>query len=257
MKILTAYCTDKGNIKSVNQDALLIKTAHAGELPVTMLGVCDGMGGLAMGERASAHLIHRFSEWFAWKLPQILEKERWTEDIREQWVQLIETANEKLASFGAGQGVSLGTTCTVFLMLGEIYYLIHVGDSRVYEITDEIRQITDDQTVLAREIAMGRVDPARAEEDARGSVLLQCVGASSQIDPQFLQGKIRENAVYLLCSDGFRHKISAEEMRQGFSPEAMTDEMVMERKCSYFTELIKDREERDNITVVLAKVQKD
>lgn len=257
MNILTAYCTDIGNTKQVNQDALLIKTGTTGKADVMLLCVCDGMGGLSMGERASAHVIYRFSEWFDKNLPVIFQEETWTDAIREQWVELLEKANVNLAEFGTRHGVNLGTTCTAMLMIGLDYYVIHIGDSRIYEITEEIRQITNDQTVLAREIAMGRVLPQNAAEDARGSVLLQCVGASKNIDPQFFQGTVRKNAVYMLCSDGFRHKVSDKEFLKGFLPKDMTDERVMERQCGYFTELNKSREERDNITVVLAKIQED
>ena len=255
MRILTAYATDAGNVKPVNQDALLIKSAAVDATETMLLCICDGMGGLSMGERASTHVICRFSEWYEKCLSEAMEAEDREEFIREQWVELLETANVKLAEFGAKQGINLGTTCTAMLIIGTTYYVIHVGDSRIYEITDKITQFTNDQTVLAREIAMGRVRPEDAESDARGSILLQCVGASQSIDPQFVTGEIKENAVYMLCSDGFRHKVSAEEFLKGFSPEEMTEERKMERQCNYFVELNKSREERDNITVLLAKIQ--
>ena len=255
MKILTAYATDAGNIKPMNQDALLIKTATADQIDVMLLCICDGMGGLSMGERASAHVINSFSRWFETQIADVVVAEDRISLIREQWVELLETANERLARFGQEQGVNLGTTCTAMLMVDKTYYIIHVGDSRVYEITDKIKRMTNDQTVLAREIAMGRVKEEDAADDARGSVLLQCVGASKNIDPQFLTGDIKENAVYMMCSDGFRHKVTEEEFRQGFSPEEMADEKKMERQCNYFVELNKSRSERDNITVLLAKIQ--
>lgn len=255
MRILTAYCTDVGTVKDINQDALLIKTAVWNEMETALLCICDGMGGLSMGERASAHVIYRFSRWFEERLPEILSGEQWEDSIRIQWVELLEEANRALAEFGVSQKIHLGTTCTAMLILGEVYYIIHIGDSRVYEITEEIAQLTNDQTVLAREIALGRVSPQEAENDARGSVLLQCVGDSKHIDPQFLKGTVSENAVYLLCSDGFRHKVTEEEFRKGFAPQELQNENMMEQKCSYFTELNKIRAERDNITVVLAKIE--
>lgn len=254
MDTYTAYATDAGNVKPVNQDALLMKSACAGDMELLLLCICDGMGGLSMGERASAHVIYRFAEWFDRGLPQVLEAENRTEVLREQWVTLLETANTRLAEFGAAQGLHLGTTCTAMLMMGDSYYIIHVGDTRVYEITEELIQLTNDQTVLAKEIAMGRVKPEQAEEDARGSVLLQCVGASKNIDPQFLAGTVRKNAVYMLCSDGFRHKVTAQEFLQGFAPEEMTEQRKLERQCKYFVELNKSRNERDNITVLAAKI---
>lgn len=254
MNFLTAYSTDEGNVKPVNQDALLIKTAVVDRINIMLMCICDGMGGLSMGERASAHVIQSFSKWFETKLPEVMTTEDKTTMIREQWVEVIETANEKLAAFGLKQGVNLGTTCTAMLVIDKDYYIIHVGDTRVYEITDKIVQMTSDQTVLAREIAMGRIREENALDDARGSILLQCVGASKNIDPQFLVGEITVGAVYMMCSDGFRHKVTSEEIRKGFTPEEMTDEKIMERQCNYFVELNKSREERDNITVLLAKI---
>lgn len=255
MNILTSYCTDVGNIKQVNQDGLLIKTAVWKGMKVALLCICDGMGGLAMGERASTHVIKRFSQWFEEKLPELLEKEEWEDSIRVQWVEMLEEANQVLAKFGTEQKINLGTTCTALLILGESYYIIHIGDSRVYEITDEIAQLTSDQTVLAREIALGRVSAEQAEQDARGSVLLQCVGASKNIDPEFLIGEVQKNTVYMLCSDGFRHKVTEEEFQRGFAPEKMQNEKIMQQQCKYFTELNKSRAERDNITVILAKIE--
>lgn len=257
MEILTAYCSDVGNVKQVNQDALLIQTARLGDTEIGLFIICDGMGGLSMGERASAHVIQRFLRWFEQELPAILDAEEKEEIICEQWVKLLDSANVALAEFGVKNRIQLGTTCTAMLILEGEYYAIHVGDTRIYEITDEIRQFTQDQTVLAREIAMGRVAKENAKHDARGSVLLQCVGASASIDPQFLKGEIKKDAVYMLCSDGFRHEVTEDEFLRGFAPESMTDEKNMERQCRYFVQLNKTREERDNITVILIKMKND
>jgi serine/threonine protein phosphatase PrpC len=71
------------------------------------------------------------------------------------------------------------------------------------------------------------------------------------VEPDFIRGYIEENATYLMCSDGFRHKITPEEIMEKLGPESVTDEASMKRGCEYLTELVKYRKETDNITVLL------
>lgn len=117
-----------------------------------------------------------------------------------------------------------------------------------------MEQLTQDQTLVAREIAAGRLTPEQAETDSRRSILLQCVGASPVVEPDFIRGYITQNASYLLCSDGFRHKISEDEIMAKLSPLAAPDEDKMKRAV-FLTDLVKYRKETDNITVLLVKAE--
>ena len=156
--------------------------------------------------------------------------------------------NEKLKAYGEAQGIMIGTTLSAMLMYGEHYYIIHVGDSRVYELTTEVTQLTKDQTLVAREVAAGRLTPEQAEKDSRRSILLQCIGASPVVEPDFIRGYIEENACYMLCSDGFRHKISENEMLDRIGPKAVLDENAMREGCAFLTELDKYRKETGDTT---------
>ena len=86
---------------------------------------------------------------------------------------------------------------------------------------DSVRILTKDQTFVAREIAAGRMTPEEAKTDPRRSVLLQCVGASAEVRPDFLKGKLQKDAIYLICSDGFRHQISEQEIMDKLGPKCM------------------------------------
>jgi serine/threonine protein phosphatase PrpC len=133
--------------------------------------------------------------------------------------------------------------------------IIHFGDSRVYELTDEAKVLTNDQTFVAREVAAGRMTEEQAKEDSRRSILLQCIGASPAVEPDFIRGFITKNAVYMLCSDGFRHKITNEEIVEKIGPAAAVDEDAMKNGCMFLTELNKYRKETDNITVLVIKTE--
>ena len=134
------------------------------------------------------------------------------------------------------------------------FAIVHVGDSRVYEMCREgSRQLTNDQTFVAREVARGKMTPEQAMYDPRRSVLLQCVGASPVGEPDFVRGHIRKDAVYLICSDGFRHQISDDEVMDKLGPDACRSEEDMKYGCVYLTEIVKSRREQDNITVGVIK----
>ena len=130
---------------------------------------------------------------------------------------------------------------------------MNVGDSRVYELTDTIRQLTTDQTFVAREVALGNMTEEQAEQDERRSVLLQCVGASDEVYPEMTFGQTKANAVYMLCSDGFRHEITAEEIFEKLRPEMLMDNNMMNVNATSLIELNKQRQERDNISVAMVR----
>jgi serine/threonine protein phosphatase PrpC len=139
----------------------------------------------------------------------------------------------------------------VAILLTETYfYIINVGDSRAYEISNQIRVLTNDQTVVAKEISLGRLTPEQAEKDPRRSVLLQCIGASIEVVPDFFVGNVVPNAVYMLCSDGFRHEITPEEIYAYMNASVMTSSPQMQANMQALVETNKQRQERDNITVV-------
>ena len=253
MNFLTCSNTDVGIKKRTNQDSYSIISANALNDRFVLAIVCDGMGGLEKGEVASAHLICKFKEWFNRDFPRIVSHGNY-DDIKYQWNEIVQTENERIAVYGNENGVSLGTTLTASLFAKNKIYIIHVGDSRFYTITDNGLTIeTEDQTLVAREVRKGNMTPEQAEADPRRNVLLQCVGASRIVNPQHLELELKANTTYMLCSDGFRHKVKKEEIEKAFSPSALVDRNTMLANSTELIELNKQRKETDNITVLLIK----
>ena len=256
MRFITAYESDIGIKKATNQDAILIKKAQTELGEVLFAVICDGMGGLEKGEVASREVIDRLAVWFHTELPQMLWEGYTKSALWKKWRDIVLEENQKIAAFGRKQNVSLGTTVTAFLAIEETYYVVHVGDSRIYELSDMLYQITEDQTLVAKEIAAGRLTEEQAEKDPRRSVLLQCVGASKIVEPVFYSGKIKENAVYMLCSDGLRHMCTPREIWNSFCAEVNADERAMKSHIVELIELLKQRQEKDNISCILIKTLK-
>lgn len=253
MNFIVSAQTDIGTTKSTNQDSLAVRVLNTKQGRMTFAVLCDGMGGLEKGEVASASVIKAFLEWVSNSLPILCESEIKDEEITQQWTQILSEQNQKIKAYGARTGIRLGTTVVAILLTQNRYYIVNVGDSRAYEIADTLLQLTNDQTFVAREIALGNMTPEQAKVDSRRNVLLQCVGASETVFPDVFFGQTRENAIYMLCSDGFRHEISPGEILAGFHPSVNLSEDDMNNHTYQLIELNKARLERDNISVVLIR----
>jgi len=247
--------TDVGIQKKTNQDSLCVKKAETDKGTILMAVVCDGMGGLEKGEVASATVIQAFSKWFEEELPYQLSKESYFEDIRYRWERMIKEQNQNIGEYGREHRIQLGTTVSTLLILEDGATLIaHVGDSRIYKLTDEtIQQLTKDQTLMAREVDRGTMTLEQAEQDPRRNVLLQCIGASKIVEPEFYEGKAENRDCFLLCSDGFRHMITEDEIHLALLPSENEDEQTMKHNIVKLVGWNKERQETDNISAILIK----
>lgn len=253
MRFTATADTDIGIRKSTNQDSVLIKHASYDGGEVLLAVVCDGMGGLSKGELASATVIRAFADWFDAYLPYELENVD-MQVIGGKWSLLLKDLNIKISEYGKKIGADLGTTFSGILFIDGQYLIVHVGDSRVYHIGASMRQLTTDQTFIAREISRGTITPEQAKKDKRRNLLLQCVGASKVVEPQVLSGKT-ETGAYMLCSDGFRHEITEEEMYESLNPINLMNKQAMHNNTKYLIEQVKSRKEKDNISVILIKAE--
>lgn len=255
MDYYVAYHTDVGLRKHTNQDSLAVKMMDTPKGRAVLAIVCDGMGGLSDGELASKEVITAYCKWFDTEFVQMAQKGQYqVQQIQEAWRTLAIEENKKLGIYGVKQQAGLGTTLSGILIYQNQYIVVQVGDSRIYELTTQgISQVTQDQSVVAREIAEGRLTPEEAKTDSRRSILLQCIGASPSVEPVFYQGRVTPETSYLVCSDGLCHEISTQELWTQLGPQACVDAAVMRQNCIYVTDLVKQRKEQDNISVVAIK----
>ena len=221
--LLCAGASEKGPVKSVNQDAYLVKRAQTSAGDVVLAVVADGMSGLQRGQVASGAIVRAFDEWFQRDLPLAGESlgfsgAAFARAVQVQWANLLQEVNLSLLKRGLHEGISMGAACTVFLVTAETYYVMQVGDTRLYCLDDQaVCQITRDQTFAAREIAAGRLTSNEAERHPLRNSLLQCVGASHDLLPVFSQGRFDKRCSYLVCSDGFRRSLTDTELHQALN----------------------------------------
>ena len=253
MNYITATQTDIGTRKKTNQDSMIVMQAATDRGQVLLASVCDGMGGLAKGEVASAAMVRALENWFTNRLPQLLEEGFQEDKLWVQWKELVEDTNKRIGDYGLAHHTALGTTCVALLTVGNDYYILNVGDSRAYLLADTIYQLTKDQTYVQREMDEGRMTYEQSLVDPQRSVLLQCIGASRVVNPVFHHGQFAPGTVFMLCCDGFRHVILPEEFYQAFRPDLMRSPDIMKNRISDMIKLNIQRNEDDNISAILIK----
>lgn len=254
VKFLISASTDIGIRKNTNQDSLSVRRIRTPHGEVVFAILCDGMGGLAKGEVASGTVVQAFINWSYNRLPILLQTGIQDRDIRKEWEDIITYYNQRIMSYGKEKGIQLGTTVVVQLITQTRYYILNVGDSRVYELNDRLQQLTNDQTYIAREIKLGHMTEEEAKVSNKRNVLLQCVGASRQVCPEMIFGDTKPNVVYMLCSDGFRHEITPEEIYEKLQSSEMQTKEKMKENMESLIELNKNRLEQDNISLITIRV---
>ncbi len=254
LKFTATANTDIGIVKSTNQDSVLIKHASTEKGEVLMAIVCDGMGGLSKGELASATVIRSFADWFDNELPYELVNID-LKVIGSKWSLMLKELNSKIGEYSQKNHLEgVGTTFSGILFVGNQNVIVHVGDTRIYHIGASLTQLTTDQTFIAREISRGAMTPEQAKTDKRRNLLLQCVGASKVVEPQVICSGT-DTGAYMICSDGFRHEISEDEIYESLNPINLMNRQAMHNNAKYLIDQVKKRNERDNISVVLVKAE--
>lgn len=267
--------TDVGRTKSVNQDKLTVKVANTRYGEVAFAVICDGMGGLDQGEIAGAVTVKTFESWFKNEFPFLLKSGFSQETLFNTWGNMVNDCNNRILDYSSERNTRMGTTLTAMLFVQDRYFICHVGDCRIYEMGGnemdgnaggEIRQLTHDHTYVAREVARGNMTPEQALGDSRRNVLLQCIGTSGSVSPDFICGGVEDGTSFLLCTDGFRHRISEAELNEMCNADIsgadwtkqnrLKNSELMNGKLRKLIQMNISRGETDNISAILIRAHR-
>lgn len=251
--------SDAGTCRKINQDACCVRIMRIDSHTLVLAAVCDGVGGMEEGDYASKSTIQFLNNWFDYTVSREVRgksQEEILSYLQEEMELCIQKQNRLILDYAKERGIRTGTTLTLLVIVNREYITAQVGDSRAYCVNGELHQLTEDQSLIAQEIKAGRLSPKEAKHDRRRNIILQCVGASKQLRVAYRWGKVVENDVFFLCSDGFVHELEDEEIEAFFRPALLEDQASIKRSLKDAVALVKKRGEKDNVTVVLIRVRK-
>lgn len=256
MEFIISAVTDKGIVKNVNQDGLFVSKAKTESGNIAFAVMCDGMGGLADGEIASSSVVVAFKNWFKSEIKNLSAAEIEDEKIAAQWMSVVKNINSKIKSYAEKKNCRVGSTVTVILLNKDRYYIMNIGDTRAYLVKNKVTQLTVDHTLVERQIRLGNITREQADVSSMRSVITRCVGVTEEVYPDFFFGSISSNAVYLLCTDGFRHKVTEQDIAEELGVCIQEKNFQIGQKLKKLVELNKERKENDNISA-LAIISKE
>ncbi|VXD21591.1 PP2C/PPM-type Ser/thr protein phosphatase [Planktothrix serta PCC 8927] len=241
MKRYFAGMTDTGNVRNVNQDAYYIDPEGR------FFIVADGMGGHAGGQEASLMATQTIKEYIL---------EHW--DSSDQSPILLK--NAFVAANNAilkdqqkhPERSDMGTTGVVALFREdeENPWFANVGDSRLYRLRGhQLQQITEDQTWVAQAVKRNALTPDEARTHPWRHVLSQCLGREDLAEISIDQMDVQPGDRLLLCSDGL-----TEELADTIIASNLKSIRACETAATALIKAAKDREGRDNITVIIIAV---
>lgn len=227
------------------------------DLNGVILAVSDGMGGALAGEVASQMAVETVSRKFLDDDPErtIMPGEYDGSLIGNLYEATI-FANHLIHQQGRSdpQYQGMGATFTGIGITPGAVDLIQVGDSRAYLVRNgNIYQISKDQSLVQQLVDAGQLTPEEAKGHHLGNVILQALGAQSEIFPVSARLIPQRGDILLLCSDGLSGEVGGVEMQR-----IVLDNIDhLELACAELVKRANENGGKDNITVVLAKLSGD
>ena len=236
--------TDKGKVRTANQDAFRIDTAPDGSYTLAVL--CDGMGGVRGGEIASQLAADSFMQ-YAGELLRADTQEDAAQILREASAY----ANIKVydRAFRDDECRGMGTTLVAVLLREHDAAVVNIGDSRCYWLAEgQLRQVTRDHSLVQNMVDRGLITEEEARSHPRKNVIMRAIGIERTIRSDIFRLDVREGDALLLCSDGLSNLVSPEEI-SAMLRSRESDEAV----CTELLKLTLERGAPDNVTLVLVR----
>lgn len=189
--------TDRGRVRTDNQDAYF-----AGKITddAVFAVVCDGMGGANAGNVASELAVRHISEYVIRSYRDGMDMT----DTEKTLKNAIVSANISLYDMAVNNAelTGMGTTAVAAFVKDGTAVIAHVGDSRIYLVNGEIKQLTRDHSVVQSLIESGKITPEDAKVHPRKNVITRALGAEENVAVDSDCLNLSNGDTLLLCSDG-------------------------------------------------------
>lgn len=205
--------SDVGLRREHNEDAFLC------DAELGLYVVCDGVGGKARGEVASAEAVELIWEWIKGN-KTVLDQARQDPSpeaivaLRRLVQGAIQNATYMLHSMGElnPEQRGMSTTASCIVLAGSVGVVGQVGDSRVYLARDEVyQQITEDHTLINYQIKHGLITPEEAKTSRVKNVITRAVGHRDYVEVDTIPVPIFVGDKIMLCSDGLHGYLETED----------------------------------------------
>lgn len=234
-----AALTDRGRKRSTNEDS------YGLSLKQGVFVVCDGMGGAAAGEIASAMAVDETMRLLTQRAPE--------QAIPDAARAAVAAANEAIYTRAQGNPKlrGMGTTLVALIAEADEAWMVNVGDSRGYRLRDSrLSQITIDHSLVEEQVRSGQMNEAEAQRSPLRNVITRALGTQPSVTPDIFPLQPKPGDLFLLCSDGLTRELSDVLLQSLLSLDLAPEEM-----CERLVTAANHAGGHDNITCVMVRAE--
>ena len=196
--------TDVGKVRKMNQDYVFATDEPQGTLP-NLLVVAEGMGGHKAGDFASKFTVETLKEEIKHSLKEG-PKEVLLDAVQVVNKKLIETAEKDIKLDG------MGTTLVAATVIDHTLHFINVGDSRLYLINQEVKQISRDHSLVEEMLRLGGISEEEAKHHPDKNIITRAIGVKEDVEADYYEYALKKGDVILMCTDGLCNMVNEDEI---------------------------------------------
>jgi protein phosphatase len=193
--------SEQGPDRDANEDAFALDAAAG------LFAVADGMGGRPGGALASRTALET-----------VMRRLRPGSGApHEALVDAFRKANARLRRAGKAETAvaGLGTTLSLLMVRGEMAYVGHVGDSRVYRVRGgDLTQVTTDDSLVAELVSRGHITAEMAARHPMRGRLTKALGTQDPAEPQLLDLDLAAGDTFVLATDGLAKALPQQRLEE-------------------------------------------
>ena len=200
-----------GKVRTNNEDAMgsfIPASRHQARSHGFLFVVADGVGGLDLGEVASATAISVLTGEFA-----RAQSGAMLIGLLPKLVQQANAAVHDRSLDPEYRGKRMATTLVACALRYDQAVVSHVGDSRCYLVRNgQARRVTEDHTLVNEQRKMGLISAGEIASSDSRHVLIRSLGPEMFVSPDTTALTLQPGDVLVLCTDGLHDEMSDAEI---------------------------------------------
>ena len=126
--------------------------------------------------------------------------------------EAIQFANQKLfeASKQDARLEGMGTTMVVATVVDRTLYFANIGDSRMYLLNKDIKQLSKDHSFVQEMVRLGGINVEDAKHHPDRNIITRAVGTKEKLEIDFFEYRLKKGDTILMCTDGLSNMVVAQ-----------------------------------------------